>query len=128
MANLVKAFDVGLPVTALGLGTVFTILILLWGVLELFRVVFYDIPNKKNAEKKTNELKNTVVKSKPSETVISQSRNDDEGELIAVLTAAVAACMNTSVSNVNIRSFRRLNRQSSQWGTASRIEQLDNTF
>ena len=50
-----------LSVSLLGLGTIFAVLALLWGVLEIFRFFFYDLPNKrKNGEKAENASANTA--------------------------------------------------------------------
>lgn len=64
----------------LGLGTVMLVLALLWGVLELFRVVFYHPEKTKPAEPEPEiEL--------PPEAV----EQNDDSELVAVITAAAAA-------------------------------------
>ena len=74
----------------LGMGAVFSVLIILLLVLQLFRVFAYDLPKKrKEAEKKTEAPAAAavpVVESAPAEEVIP-----DDGELIAVISAAIAA-------------------------------------
>ncbi len=53
-----------------------------------------------------------------------QYSNNDEGELLAVLTAAVAASLGTSTYNLKIRSYRRIQSTSSVWNTAGRGENI----
>jgi len=43
-------------------------------------------------------------------------------ELIAVLTAAVAAAMNTSAYNLKIKSFRRVGGVTPAWSSAGRTD------
>ena len=43
-------------------------------------------------------------------------------ELIAVLTAAVAATLNTSAYNLKIKSFRRVGDVIPAWGNAGRVD------
>ena len=45
----------GLQVLLFGMAVIFAVLILIWGILVLFRVIFYDIPNKKKAPAKPAE-------------------------------------------------------------------------
>jgi len=47
-------------------------------------------------------------------------------ELIAVITAAVAACQGTSSNGIVIRSLRRAQSTTPVWGASSRIEQVNN--
>ncbi len=84
----------GLQVFVIGIAAVFSVLAVLWGVLALFKVVFYDIPEKKKAQKKaerdkakndSDELVPVILNSDNS----AESNNDEQ--LIAVITAAIAA-------------------------------------
>ena len=45
-----------------------------------------------------------------------------EEELIAVLTAAVAATLNTSAYNLKIKSFRRVDDRTPAWNQAGRVD------
>lgn len=93
-----------LQVSLLGLGTVFAVLALLWGVLELFRLFFYDLPNKrKNAstEKKAPVKSESAPVAQPAQSVQS-----DE-ELVAAIVAAVAQVMDKPASSFRVVSFRK---------------------
>ena len=50
----------------------------------------------------------------------------DDEEIIAVLTAAVAALLNTSTYNLNIKSYRKMMNQSPVWNAVSRRENIEN--
>ena len=55
--NVADALEYGLPMSLFGFAIVFGVLILIWGILALFKVFFYTIPNAK---------KNPAPKVKPS--------------------------------------------------------------
>ena len=74
-----------LEMTALGLLAVFSVLAILWGVLALFKVIFYDSKQKK--EKAPTEEKTVVTETVVPAPVASQ--NDDE--TVAVIMAAISA-------------------------------------
>ena len=83
----------GLKISFLGIGTVFLVLIILWLILEVFRIVF---------EKKPEKEKN-ISADKITETVYA-----DDSELVAVILAAIFASDNTvNPSNLRIVSFKR---------------------
>ena len=73
-------------VTLLGMGMVFSVLAILWGVLAIFKLVFAR--EKKPA--KANEVKAEALKVAEPAPVAVEAVADDS-ELIAVITAAVAA-------------------------------------
>lgn len=70
--------------TLMGLGTVFFALAVLFGVLSLFRVFMYDIPNKRRNKAAANA---TAAEPVPEE----GKTEADQEELAAVIAAAVAA-------------------------------------
>ena len=82
-----------------GLGAVFAILALLWGVLVLARILLHDMPARRREEKggKAAEplapaMAQPVAKPAPAP-VAAQPAAQDNGVLIAVITAAVSAAM-----------------------------------
>lgn len=48
----------------------------------------------------------------------------DEGELIAVLTAAVAASLNMSTYNLKIKAYRQIPQAPPEWNMAGRLENI----
>ena len=98
----------GLQVTLFGMAVVFSVLILLWGILELFRVIFYEIPKKKaaEAEKKPTEPETPApapVVEEPVETV----EETDDAEIVAAITAAISVVMDKPQTSFRVVSFRR---------------------
>ena len=94
--------------TLIGMGMIFSVLALLWAVLAIFKVVFAKPEKKKKPEAPVAQPAPVV-----EETVaIAAETNDDE--LIAVITAAVAAYMaqenpDVAPSGFRVVSFRRAN-------------------
>ncbi len=119
--TLSDAFSAGGMTTVVGLSIVFGVLLVLMIVLYLFKVIFYKDPNKAKKEVKVE----TPVE-KPVEVMAEVT--EDEDELIAVLTAAVAASLNTSTYNLNIKSYRRIDSARPAWNKAGLNETIANRF
>ena len=101
--------------TVTGMLMVFAVLGLLWGIVALSKVVFYDIPKKKaNAEKKsaTNAQAAEAAPVQASAPT-AQPEAQDDAELAAVITAAIAAMIesgdyqNEFVGGFRVVSFKR---------------------
>ena len=93
-----------LKVMALGLGTVFVVLVLLIGMIGLINKLI--VRDKKQT--KTQKTEDPVV-----EAAAKEEDEDEDDTLIAVITAAVCACLNTSTHNFRVRSIRE---RKSRWG------------
>ena len=92
-----------LQVSLLGIGTVFAVLAILWGVLEIFRFFFYDLPNKaKKSEKKAEAPKVPVAAPAP----VVQAASSDE-EIVAAITAAISVVLDRPASSFRVVSFRK---------------------
>jgi Na+-transporting methylmalonyl-CoA/oxaloacetate decarboxylase gamma subunit len=80
-----------------GLGAVFAILALLWGVLVLSRILLHDMPARRREEEKAESAKPStpavVQPVVPAPVPVVQPAAQDNGALIAVITAAVSAAM-----------------------------------
>ncbi len=103
----------GLVTTVIGMGIVFILLGALSCVLYLLKFVGND--NKKKEEKpaeKPVEVKTTVP-------VIETVQQTDDLELVAVITAAVAATMGTTSDKFVVKSIKRVDN----WNRTSRREQ-----
>ena len=122
--TLAEALSEGARVTVLGLSIVFSVLIILMIVLMLFRVIFYKDPAKQAKQAAP------AVQAAPAEAVKAEPAKDDmdEEELVAILTAAVAASLNTSTYNLQIKSYRRVGGISSAWNKAGVTETINNRF
>ena len=95
--------------TLLGMGMVFAVLAILWGVLAIFKLIFAKPEKKAKAAPTAPKAEPVVV---PEPVVAPAATND--AELIAVLTAAIAA-YEASLGNevapggFRVVSFRRAN-------------------
>ena len=93
--NAGDALAYGLPLSLFGFAVVFGVLILIWGILSLFKVFFYTIPNaKKNPAPKVKpepkkEVKAEVKAEAPVAPAVQTSSND--GEIVAAIIAAIEA-------------------------------------
>ena len=125
--SLSEALGQGLMVTGVGLLIVFSVLIILMLVMVLMKKVFYKEPSKTQTaqteiqiEKKSDASANNAA---PSALNAAQDPN-----LIAVLTAAVAVCMNTPTHNLKIKSYRRLDNNAPVWNKAGLNEAINSRF
>ncbi|WP_058485430.1 OadG family protein [Defluviitalea phaphyphila] len=114
----------GLMVTVIGMGVTFIALIALSYILDLFRIL------SNGSSKKIEEPKQEIVKEEVIHEEINQKDGEveDDLELIAVITAAVAASLNTTTDKLKVRSFRRINSNISEWNREGRISQIKNTI
>ena len=88
----------GGQVFLIGMVTVFAALALLWGVISIFKIFMYDIPQKRIKKKAEEELMAHCAESdgaKAAESAAPVSTAPaaaaDDAQLIAVITAAIAA-------------------------------------
>ena len=110
-----ERLEYALQGTVTGLLMVFAVLGLLYGIISLSKVVFYDIPEKKRMKKqKAHSAPVAVAAPTPAPVAAAEeSAAEDEGELIAVITAAVAAMIesgdykNEFVGGFRVVSFKR---------------------
>ena len=96
----------GFGATMLGIGmlAVFAVLCILWGALVLFKIAFYDLPEKKKAAAKPQA--ETAPAAAP--VISAASAQNDEEELIAVLAAAIAMAESESLgAKFRVVSFKR---------------------
>lgn len=100
----------GLAVVAIGFLMVFLILGVICLVLSLFSVVSKMSEKKKALETAKPEIKAEVIEPKAEVSEIT-----DDLELIAVITAAVAASMHTTSDKIVVRSLRKV----SNWNEAA---------
>ena len=109
-----ERLEYALQGTVTGMVMVFAVLGLLYGIVSLSKVVFYDIPEKKKMKKQKVHTASAVVAPTPAPAAaVEESAVQDDGELIAVITAAVAAMIesgdykNEFVGGFRVVSFKR---------------------
>jgi len=120
--NMAKhAWDTGALVSILGLLTVFTVLAIIMLVLLVMERIFAknSLPKKAVAQEKAPEVKPEV---KAEATPVKKA---DDGELVAVITAAIAASLGVPQRSLRIKSFKRVGKA---WNDASRQENIYNNL
>lgn len=104
------AWSEAAQMTLMGMAMIFAVLAILWGVLVIFKLIF---AGKTANSKKSDSVKPVTVEAPaPAPAPIANESND--AELIAILTAAIAAYeaeQNPDAEPVNFRvvSYRRVN-------------------
>lgn len=117
--TLGEALSKGLQTTVIGLVIVFGVLAVLMIVLILMKKIFYKEPAKKVQVQPAQVAK--PVPAAPAEV----NEELDDAELVAVLTAAIAASLNTSTYNLQIKSYRRVGGCAPAWNQAGLQETIN---
>lgn len=99
--------SLGIQVPIVGMLMVFAVLTLLWGVLAVSRIFFYDLPKKRAAQSKTDE--NTLTDSSVAPVAPAVAVADDAA-LVAAITAAITAMRADEgcTDGFRVVSFRRV--------------------
>ena len=116
--NFGERITYGGQVFLIGICTVFAALALLWGVISIFKIFMYDIPQKRIKKKAEEELMAHCVESDSAASVEAAvpanpapTAEADNAQLIAAITAAITA-YNTDTETgcalpFRVVSFRR---------------------
>ncbi|GKT32042.1 Sodium ion-translocating decarboxylase like protein [Aduncisulcus paluster] len=119
--TLGEKISASLFVTVLGMTITFAALVVLWGLTALYSKMVQNAEAKKKA--------NSVVEVKPSAPAAAAPKavepEEDEEELIAVISAAIAAELGTSMHNIIVRNIVRVSDATPAWGQSGRIEQMN---
>jgi len=116
-------------VTLLGMGITFVALIAIWGMTVLMSKIIMGIENKnKIAQASTVEVSKPSAAPAPAAPAASAAEPQEDENLIAILTAAIAASLNTSMHNIVVRNVRQLPDQTPTWSRAGRTEQMGSRF
>ncbi|KAB3532391.1 sodium pump decarboxylase subunit gamma [Alkaliphilus pronyensis] len=107
-----------LQVTIMGVCIVFIALIMLYFIIRIMEKLL-------NKPVKTQE-KLPKAEEQPKVEVDFIEETADDTELVAVITAAVAASLNTSTHNIIVKNIVRTNDPTPAWGRLGRIQQLNN--
>lgn len=123
MANFGETFGYALIVTLFGIGIVFLVLVVLQYVLKAMKLI--------NRQKKESPIltaatgEKAVAQPTVPEAIAPESQEEDE--LIAVITAAVIACLGSN-SRIVVRNIRRIEDATPVWGRVSRLDQMAGRF
>ncbi|NLP46667.1 MAG: OadG family protein [Epulopiscium sp.] len=107
-----NALAEGLTVTIVGMGITLLALLALSYILDIFGAFSKAKPK---------------AKAQPVPEVseeIEEVDETDDLELVAVITAAIAASLNTTTDQLQVRSFRRVGVQGSTWSRTAKQENL----
>jgi sodium pump decarboxylase gamma subunit len=122
--NLIQQMPLGEKLLAssyvaiLGMAITFVALVILWGLI----IIMGKMLNTTGPKKEAVKVQKAPVETKPQATEEDSSVDDEE--LIAVITAAVAASMNTSTHNIVVRDIVRVVDETPAWGKAGRLDQM----
>ena len=101
--TLSEKLTVGVQTLVVGLATVFAVLIVLWIIIAVVGKIVAAVTEKKNAKKDQPEPEQ--IANTDTEPVVEEGISDEE--LVAVITAAVAAYVGENAPRMKIRSVRR---------------------
>ena len=121
--SLLDKLGQGVPIAIIGYVMVFVVLGILWAVIELMRVILSP-KSPKTAKEAVTAAKVQEKADAPVAEVV-ETEQMDEGELVAVLTAAVATSLNTSTYNLRIKSFKCIDTKNNAWSNASRNDAIN---
>lgn len=120
-------------VTLLGMGITFVGLVVIQYMIQLTSKVIKFIENGHGRQEDRREV-DFAATLKPEPPVPTEQRAVEETEdlideeLVAVITAAVAAVMGQKTSNIVISHIRRVEPLASAWSMAGRNEQINSRF
>lgn len=110
---------IGVLSTIAGMGVVFLTLIVIALLISVFGKGINSLSKKDAA--KTSVAKETVTQPAP---VVEPVDESDDLELVAVITACIAASMNTSNDKLVVKSLRRVGQARSAWNAAGRKDSV----
>lgn len=112
----------GSKVMILGLAAVFLALTIIVLVINILNKAVSKEAATEKKDKDINVEDNKLDEKQSTVTIVNEVT--DDSELIAVITAAVAASLNRSTHNIIVRRVERIRGNRSQWNKAGRYEHL----
>ena len=106
-------------VSGLGMSVTFAVLLFLWFAISVLTSIFKGLDKKDKKSEPVKKIETAVA--------VEVSEDEDE-ELIAVIAAAVAASLNTSIHNIVVKNVVRVSDHSPSWAKTGRIEQMNTRF
>ena len=117
--SLARFTGLGIQTFLLGVLTVFSVLAILWGCLEVFRYFFYTLPEQRKSEEKAGGAsEKNASKPTPAPTPVApvapvEPTEADDGAVVAAIIAAITAMRNEEAADgvapgaFRVVSFRR---------------------
>lgn len=115
-------------VIILGMGITFVALVLIWFLTATMSKMIQKLESKNSVAKVKAQPVAPAVSKTPEPAVSSVVTQEDDGELIAVITAAIAASLNTSMHNIRVSNIRRISDSTPVWGKSGRSEVMNARF
>jgi sodium pump decarboxylase gamma subunit len=110
----------GLMVTLIGMTITVLALLILWGAIVVMTKLIV---------KKPKEAIQVVKQEAPAvKAVVVNDDSEDQDELIAIITAAVAASLKTSIHNVVVQNIVRVPDETPAWARNGRVDQMNARF
>ena len=115
-------FTLSITILLTGFAVVFSVLLVLIGIIKLYGTAVYNIQNKQREKKVARNADMPAVEREEDEApytpaaVVEAEPEVDDGELIAVISAAVYSMY--SSSSVRIKSIRKASNRGSAWRNA----------
>ncbi len=108
----------------MGLGITFIVLLVLWGCIAVMaKITHRPAKSSESIEAAPAEAKAPVAPAAAA--AVAESAETADGELVAVIAAAVAAMENTVVSNLVVRKITRVSGPTNAWASAGLSECID---
>jgi len=117
LAEKVTLLD-SLIITVFSMAVVFGVLVLIAYLIKLLKAISTD-----KKEKQVENIRQEAVANKMDEIIEDREQTEDE-ELVAVISAAIAASLGVSIPEINIKAIRRINQPMPSWAQAGRTEQI----
>lgn len=105
-------------VILLGMLVTVSVLVLLWACIAIMSSVLAKVEKSKEDKKSASVDKKVPVKTE----VVKIVEEEDDQELVAVITAAIAASLNTSLHNIVVTNIVRTDDVTPVWGKAGRSD------
>ncbi len=86
-----RFMEKGLPTALLGMVTVFAVLSIIWGFLEVFRYVFYTVPERNKKGEAPVVKAQPKPAEKPAPAVSTAPVKTNDAEIVAAIVAAITA-------------------------------------
>lgn len=109
--DLMESLKTGL----LGMGIVMVALYSLSLILDLMRYIFYPQARQVKKNEKTGEPVEEIKQPEPP-------HEQDNRELVAVITAALSEYLQKPITHIRIGSIRQIHKTTPEWGRAARYE------
>jgi Na+-transporting methylmalonyl-CoA/oxaloacetate decarboxylase gamma subunit len=116
-----------LVVTLVSMSVVIVVLVLISLLIGLLKNMSTEKPKKQKEVVSTatiGKVDNTADNTETKPVAVTEDPQEDEEELIAVITAAIAASLGLNIPDINISSIRRTNQGTNIWREVSKQEHL----